>query len=70
MTDEERSKRLKELNQKCMECQEKARKNFETINPIECARLCEIGREIHKLENDEWNKIDWNSSKFGKFYRN
>jgi len=69
MTIEERAERLKELNKKCMECQEKARKNFETINPVNCGQFCEIGREVHKLESEDWNKVDWNSSKFEDLYR-
>ena len=69
MTDKQREMRLKELNQKCIECQDKARKNFETINPINCGQFCKIGREVHKLENGDWNKVDWNSSKYEDLYR-
>ena len=69
MDERQRTDRLNELNQQCMKCQEKARKRFETINPVECGQFCEIGREIHKPENDDWNKVDWNSAKFESLYR-
>lgn len=69
MDEAKRVERLDELNKKCMECQERARKRFETINPVECGQFCETGREIHKLENGEWDKVDWNSAKFESLYR-
>ena len=62
--------RLEELNQICKECLEKATKRFETIDARSCS-YCAIGQEIHKLEvteNSQWNKVDWNASKYKNWY--
>jgi len=69
MDEKQRVERLKILNKKCIECQERARRNFETINPVNCGQFCEIGKEVHKLENGDWSKVDWNSAKFEDLYR-
>ena len=70
MTQAERDERLKELNARCMKCQADAAKRFETINPKSCLSFCEIGREIHKLEDPKWDQQDWNSSKLEGLYHN
>ena len=68
MSQKQRDERLKELNQQCMECQERARKGFRTINPVVCGQYCQVGKEVHKLERPDWMKVDWNSSKVEALY--
>lgn len=71
MTTEQKDLRLKELNNKCLRCREDSiREGFEPPNPKSCLDICPIGREIHKLENPEWDKQDWNSSKLEDLYHN
>ena len=71
MTQEQKDMRLKELNQKCMKCREDSIKNgFKLPNPKSCLDICPTGREIHKLENPEWDEQDWNSSKLSSLYHN
>ena len=71
MTQFERDKRLKELNEKCMKCREDSVKDgFKPPNPKSCLSFCQTGREIHKLENPEWDKQDWNSSRLEGLYHN
>ena len=61
--------RLEELNKICRECQERAMRRYEPINPKDCM-YCKTGIEVHALEREEWNKIDWNSSAWEYLYRN
>ena len=71
MTQIERDERLKELNSKCMKCREDSiRKGFNPPNPKSCLNICPTGREIHSLENPDWDKQDWNSSKLEDLYHN
>ena len=71
MTQLERDERLKKLNQKCMKCREDSVKDgFAPPNPKSCLSICPTGREIHKLEDPEWDKQDWNSSKLEDLYHN
>lgn len=70
MTQKERDERLKELNRQCEKCIADADRNFEKINPKSCLAFCQIGREVHNLENPEWDKQDWNSSKLENLYHN
>lgn len=71
MTQQEKDKRLRELNEKCMKCREDSIKDgFEPPNPKSCLSFCKIGREIHKLENPAWDVQDWNSSKLEGLYHN
>lgn len=71
MTQEQKIKRLEELNKKCMECREKSRKEgFEPPNPKSCLSFCPTGREIHKLEDPKWDEQDWNSAKLEGLYHN
>jgi len=71
MTQLEKDNRLKELNEKCMKCRDDSiKKGFEPPRGQSCLSLCEIGREIHKLENPAWDAQDWNSSKLSDLYHN
>lgn len=71
MTQEQKDKRLKELNQECQKCRENSvRDGFNPPNPKSCLDICPIGREIHKLENPEWDAQDWGSSKLEDLYHN
>lgn len=71
MTQAEKDTRLKELNQKCIKCREDSiRDGFKPPNPKSCLSLCPTGREIHNLENPEWDAQDWNSSKLENLYHN
>lgn len=71
MTQEQKDKRLKELNRKCMECREADIKNgFKPTDPKSCLSFCEIGREIHRLEDPTWDLQDWNSSNLKDLYHN
>lgn len=71
MTQVEKEKRLKELNQKCMECVgDSIRNGFKPPDPKSCLNFCTVGREIHKLEGPGWDAQDWNSSKWEKLYHN
>ena len=71
MTQVERDERLKELNRKCMKCREESiNEGFAPPNPKSCLSFCPTGREIHKLEDPEWDKQDWNSSKLEGLYHN
>ena len=71
MTQEEKDKRLKELNQKCIKCREDSiKQGFEPANPKSCILCCPTGIEIHKLDNPKWDDQDWNSSKLENLYHN
>ena len=71
MTQEEKDKRLSELNAKCMKCREDSIKDgFEPPNPKSCLSFCSIGQEIHKLDDPKWDAQDWNSSKLESLYHN
>lgn len=71
MTQVERDEKLKELNKKCIKCRNDSIKDgFKIPNPKSCLSFCPTGREIHKLENPEWDKQDRNSSKFENLYHN
>lgn len=71
MTTEQKDLRLKELNNKCLNCiEDSIREGFGPPNPKSCLNICPIGREIHKLEDPEWDKQDWNSSKLEDLYHN
>ncbi len=71
MTQQEKDKRLMELNAKCKACREKSiQEGFRPPNPQSCLSLCDTGREIHKLENPAWDAQDWNSSKYEGLYGN
>ena len=71
MTQEQKDKRLMELNQKCQKCREDSiKKGFKPPNPKSCLDVCPIGREIHNLENPEWDAQDWGASKFEDLYHN
>lgn len=71
MTQKEKDARLKELNNKCMKCREDSiRDGLPAPNPKSCLSICDIGREIHKLENPEWDAQDWNSSQLKGYYGN
>lgn len=67
----QKDNRLKELNEKCMKCRKDSiRKGFQPPNPRSCLSFCNIGREIHKLENPKWDAQDWNSCKLESLYHN
>ena len=71
MTQKEKDNRLKELNRKCMKCREDSiKEGYPAPNPKSCLTYCPTGREIHKLENPEWDAQDWNSSKLEALYGN
>ena len=71
MTQTEKDNRLKELNEKCMKCRaESEKEGFRPPNPKSCLSICDVGREIHKLENPAWDAQDWNSSKLEALYGN
>jgi len=71
MTQQEKDNRLKELNEKCMKCREDSvREGFRPPDPKSCLSFCPIGQEVHRLENPEWDKQDWNSSKLEGLYHN
>ena len=71
MAQEQKDARLKELNEKCINCREDSiKKGYEAPNPKTCLSFCPTGREIHKLENPEWDKQNWNSSKLENLYHN
>lgn len=70
MTRKEKDEKLKVLNQQCIECQKMAERNFEIINPLNCANFCKVGREVHKLDDPEWDAQDWNSSALEEYYHN
>jgi len=71
MTQQEKDKRLKELNEKCVKCRaEYERDGLRPPNPKSCLSFCDTGREIHKLENPAWDAQDWNSSQLESLYHN
>lgn len=62
----EQEKRLRELNQKCAECVERAQKKFNTIEPKQGCFTCPIGLEVHQLDKDY---IDGhNSARYERFF--
>lgn len=67
MPEENQQQRLDELNKTCHACIEARLKNFESFNYLDC-QLCPIGKDVHMLDNVEWDKVDWNSSQFAPLY--
>lgn len=60
--------RLKELNAICQKCMAQKAKHFEQISGKDCM-YCPTGIQIHSLDSKSWDKVDWNSAKWEKFYR-
>lgn len=65
---------VERLNEKCMSCQEEFLKEGFSFSPAMC-RYCQTGAKLHELleqsSNAEakWGKLDWNSSKYGEYYK-
>lgn len=59
---------LKELNAICQRCMAQKAKHFESISGKDCM-YCPTGIKIHSLDAKSWNKVDWNSAKWEKYYR-
>lgn len=68
LTQEQRDKKLAELNALCMKCMDDKAKNFEHFDPKNCDR-CKIGQAVHALDSPDWDSIDWNSSQWENLYR-
>ena len=68
MTEEQRSKKLDELNAICTKCISEKNKNFEYFDPKKCDR-CNVGQAVHALDSPDWDSIDWNSSQWEALYR-
>ena len=64
---QEKEKRLRYLNEQCQKCIDLKRSNFLPVNPQECAK-CHIGIEVHCLDGEEWDKVDWNHSRYESYY--
>lgn len=60
--------RLNELNAICQKCMTEKAKRFEMLSGKDCM-YCPTGIEIHSLDSRSWDKVDWNSAKWGKYYR-